>query len=204
MQMFKQMAGVAFVGLVLAGTPAEARRLFWWQEDVPSGDIYSDIPVEQDAYAQDQFNQEQYDLYMKQLHRKKKAVPQYDQSYYDPQLAPQVYKPRVLKPKKKPVTQASVPENIIPKPPVKEPLVQKPATGQVASIGKRFQADVPSKAKSIDCTKGASIVSGYGFSSVTNKSCAGATYVYAATRSGSNFEIQVNSASGELTAVKKL
>lgn len=202
--MLKQMLGVAFVGLVMAGTPAEAKRLFWWQEDLPPGDIYSDIPLEQDAYAQDQFNQEQYDLYMKQLHRKKKAVPQYDQSYYDPQLAPQVYKPRVPKPKKKALTQAAVPESIVPKPPVKTPLVQKPATGQVASIGKRFQTDVPTKTKSIDCAKGASIVSGYGFSSVTNKTCIGATYVYGATRSGSTFEIQVNSASGELTAVKKL
>jgi hypothetical protein len=202
--MLKQLVGMAFVGLVMAGTPAEAKRLFWWQDEVPPSDIYSDIPPEQDAYAQDEFNQEQYDLYMKQMHRKKKAVPQYDQSYYDPQLEPQVYKPRVQKPKRKAVTQAAVPETIIPKPLVKAPQVQKPVTGQVASIGKRFQSDVPAKSKSIDCTKGASIVSSYGFSSVTNKSCAGASYVYGATRSGSNFEIQVNAASGELTAVKKL
>jgi hypothetical protein len=199
--MFKQLVGVAFVGLVMAGTPAEAKRLFWWQDDAPSNDIYSDIPAEQDVYAQDQFNQDQYDLYMKQMHRKKKAVQPLDRSYYEPQ----VYKPRVLKPVKKTVTQATIPQVIIPKPPVKTPLVQKPATDQVASIGKRFQTDAPAKStKPIDCAKGASIVSGYGFSSVTNKTCAGATYVYGATRSGSNFEIQVNAASGELTAVKKL
>jgi hypothetical protein len=213
--MLKQLVGVAFVGLVLAGTPAEARRLLWWQQDAPSSDVYSDIPDDQNAYAQDQFNQEQYDLYMQQMHHKKRAVPQYDQSYYDPQVAPQVYKPRVVKPKKKVVTQAVVPESVIPAPPVKKPVVvqapavvqtpQKPVTGQVASIGKRFQTDAPaSSAKPIDCGKGATIVSGYGFSTVTNKTCSGATYVYGATRGGNNFEIQVSSATGELTAVKKL
>ncbi len=200
--MYIRLAGVAFMGLVLAGTPAEARRLFWWQQDVPSSDIYSDVPVEQDVYAQDQFNQEQYDLYMRQMHHKKQ-LRQYDQTYYEPQVKTPSYRPRVLKPKKKIVTQAAVPESIVPTPPIKAPVAQRPvATGQVASIGKRYQTDTP--AKSIDCSKGAAIVSGYGFSGVTTKSCSGGTYVYGAVRGGSNFEIQVSSASGELTAVKKL
>ncbi len=199
--MLKQMVGLTVVGLVLAGTPAEARRVFWWQQDVPSSDIYSDIPAEQDAYAQDQFNQEQYDLYMQQMHRNKR-VKQYDQTYYDPQVEPPVYRPRVQKPKKKIVIQSAVPDAVVPAPPSKAPVVQKAAPGQVTSIEKRFKNDTA--AKSIDCTKGASIVSGYGFSGVTTKSCVGITYVYGATRSGNNFEIQVSSTSGELTAVKKL
>lgn len=198
--MLMRLAGAAFIGLVLVAAPAEARRLFWW-ENAATDDSYSDMPSDQEAYAQDQFNQDQYDLYMQQMHKKKRK-PNYDQSYYDPQLETPVYKPKVYKPKKKVVTQAAVPDVIIPKPPVKQPAGQKPSTAQTASIGNRFQKDAPSK--SIDCSKGAAIVSGYGFSSVTTKTCVGATYTYGAIRSGSNFEIQVSSASGELTAVKKL
>lgn len=64
--------------------------------------------------------------------------------------------------------------------------------------------DAKSKAAAVTCAKGASIVTSYGFSSVTSKSCTGSTFTYGASRSGKSFEIQVSAINGELTAVKKL
>lgn len=179
------------VGMALASSPAEARRLFWWQSD-PAYDVYGDPDV------LDEFNQEQYDLYMQQMKRKKR--PRYDQSYYDPQLDDPYYEPpppRKVK-KKKTVKAATVakPKGVV------KPVVNKPANSQVASISKRF--DAPAPAKGVNCSKGASIVAGFGFTGITTKSCTGSTFVYSATRSGKSFEVQVSSASGELTAVKKL
>jgi hypothetical protein len=183
------------IGLTLSSSPSEARRLFWWQnDDAQSYDVYSDDQDTQDAYTRDQFNQEQYDLYMKQTHRKKRL--RYDQTYYDPQVDVPSVRPKLKKKK-------TVQNVALVKPSVdKKPQVYKPADTQTASIGKRF--DTPAGAKSVDCSKGAAIVAGYGFSGVTTKSCTGSTFVYGASRSGKNFEIQMSSVSGELTAVKKL
>jgi hypothetical protein len=182
------------VGMAVASSPAEARRLFWWQSD-PAYDVYGDPDV------LDEFNQEQYDLYMQQMKRKKRL--RYDQSYYDPQLDDPDYEPpppRKVK-KKKTVKTVAVAK---PKPAAKS-VVNKPASPQVASISKRFDEPAPEPAKKgVDCGKGASIVAGFGFSGVTTKSCTGTTFVYGATRSGKTFEVQVSAASGELTAVKKL
>jgi hypothetical protein len=181
------------VGATLSSSPAEARRLFWWQSD-PSYDVYGDPDV------LDEFNQEQYDLYMQQMKRKKRL--RYDQSYYDPQLDDPYYEPPPpRKVKKKTVKAATVAK---PKAVVKS-VVNKPANSQVASISKRFDEPAPEPAKKgVDCSKGASIVAGFGFSGVTTKSCTGSTFVYGATRSGKTFEVQVSAVSGELTAVKKL
>ena len=60
------------------------------------------------------------------------------------------------------------------------------------------------KAEPVTCDKGATIVSGFGFENVTTKSCDGATLSYSAERGGKPFEVDVNSATGELLAVKKL
>jgi hypothetical protein len=194
----------ALIGVALSSSSAEARRLFWWQSNQDQNyDNYGDNPDAQDAYAQDQFNQEQYDLYMRQMHRRGRA--QYDQSYYDPQVVEPDYNRPVRKLKKKKVVrQAHISDSGViastPVPP--KPVAKKAQTGQVASIGRRF--DAPAAAKAIDCGKGASIVTGYGFSGVTTKSCSGSSFVYGANRSGKAFEIQVNSANGEIMAVKKL
>jgi hypothetical protein len=186
-------------GAVFASSPAEARRLHWWQELLaPRDSFYEDVPDYADEQDADQFNQEQYDLYLRQLHRK--ARPRYNQSYYDPQVD-QPARPRKLHKSKKKVVQrapAAIKSALVSKPVIKK----QRASVQTTSIGKRFETAAP--AKGVDCSKGASIVSGYGFAGVTTKSCSGNTLVYNATRSGKPFEIQVNAANGELTAVKKL
>lgn len=56
---------------------------------------------------------------------------------------------------------------------------------------------------SISCTKAGQIVSGYGFKSVQSVTCKGQVYAFNATRDGKPFSVKLNSASGELTEVKK-
>lgn len=184
--------------------PAEARRLHWWEqgqtEFAPVDDNYDDATYaddQQDQDARDMFNQEQYDLYMRQMGhpKRKRAVA----SYYDPQVDQPVYKKLPpLKAKKKIVQKVA-----IAKPIAKKPILAPEAKSlQTASISNRF--DQKSPTKKIDCGKGLSIVSGYGFSGVTTKTCSGDTLIYNATRSGKNFEIQVSATNGELTNVKRL
>ncbi len=201
----KLLSGVVLTALslsLLTAGPAEARkRLFWWQHDRNyeeqqydsyEDDSYSDA---QDAAVEEEFNQAQYDLYMREMRHPRHQ--RYVETFYDPQFDVPVYeKPLVKKPKKKPVAKiASVK-------PVVKALPPSDKTIQTASLTKPIESKVaPTK---VDCKKGADIVSGYGFSTVTTKSCTGATLVYGATRSGKNFEIQVSSANGELTNVKKL
>jgi hypothetical protein len=196
------------VGASMIATPAEARRLFWWEAGGPPiVDDYGDYPDAQDAYVQDQFNQDEYDLYMEQRHKRRKI--RFEDTYLDPQAGDQdYYVPRVKPKKKKIVKQVLVTK---PAPVYKTTPVVKKVTAertpvapasQTVSLDKRFKE--PAVTKTVDCTKGASIVSGFGFDAVTTKSCSGATYTYGATRSGKSFEVQVSSATGELTAVKKL
>jgi hypothetical protein len=67
------------------------------------------------------------------------------------------------------------------------------------------QKKTASKADSgLSCEKATSVVSGYGFSSVTPSSCSGKVYAFNATRDGKSFAIKLDPASGELTEVKKL
>jgi hypothetical protein len=187
---------------VITAAPAEARnRLFWWQHDrnydQSQYDSYndSDYSDSQDADVEEQFNQAQYELYMREMRHPRRQ--RYVESYYDPQYDVPVYeKPAPKKLKKKLVAKVAVAK------PVVKALPASDKTIQTASLSKRF--DDTAASSKVDCKKGASIVAGYGFSTVTTKSCTGATLVYGATRSGKNFEIQVSSASGELTTVKKL
>jgi hypothetical protein len=58
--------------------------------------------------------------------------------------------------------------------------------------------------KSIGCTAGAAVITGYGFGDVKPKVCTGATYAYSAARAGKAYEIKLTAASGEITDVKKL
>ena len=204
--MNRKLFGSAMLGALtlalLASAPAEARsRLFWWQHDrnyeAPQYDSYDDSAYadEQDLDVEEQFNQAQYELYMREMGHPRRQ--RYVESYYDPQFDVPVYeKPLVKKAKKKPVAKVAVAK------PVVKSLPPSDKSIQTASLSKRFDDKVAST--KVDCKKGAAIVSGYGFSTVTTKSCTGATLVYGATRSGKNFEIQVSSASGELTTVKKL
>lgn len=105
-----------------------------------------------------------------------------------------------------------------PAPPVKRKKTEKKKTAakpaakakpgdQTASIDKEQGEKAAKKAPAaagLSCEKATSVVSGYGFSSVTAESCSGKTYAFNATRDGKKFAVKLDSASGELTEVKKL
>jgi hypothetical protein len=209
-KIFSVVVLAALGSSVLLSAPAEARRLhLWWLQDqaefAPDFNAYEDVSYgdQQNIDVQEQFNQDQYDKYMREMnHPKRKRL---QSSYYDAQVEKRVAK-KVLTYKLKTKAPAKV---AVAKPNVKKPVIASvPAAVlptkplQTASIAGRFDDKVAPK--KIDCGRGAAIVAGYGFSTVTTKSCAGETLVYGATRSGKTFEIQVSSASGELTTVKKL
>jgi len=223
----------AFLALI---QPAEARRLFWWQDanqydnpppgyyDVPPQDAYAD-PYGNDAMTpEERFNQRQYNLYQGEMARRyghsayygvPPAVGYGDPPYADP-VYPQHKKLQVLKPKKlaaKPVV----------KPVDTAPVVKTASTTATTSVQNDGTATasttssqnndntatasttpVKPQAGGVNCDKGAGIVSSFGFSNVASKSCVGKLLVYSAERGGNKFEVEVNGASGELTAVKKL
>ncbi len=62
----------------------------------------------------------------------------------------------------------------------------------------------PVSSKTIGCTAGAAVVTGYGFGAVKPRACTGNTYAYTAARGGRNYEIKLTAATGEIVDVKKL
>jgi hypothetical protein len=71
-----------------------------------------------------------------------------------------------------------------------------PGKSQVASAG--------ATSGTIGCSKGAEIVSGYGFTSVKPRTCTGSSYSFAASRGASGYLIMLSAATGEITDVQKL
>lgn len=91
---------------------------------------------------------------------------------------------------------------------VAKPKSSKPMDVQTASLSKpdviAKPKSKPIQAKTIGCTAGAAVVTGYGFGDVKPKACTGNTYAYTAARGGKIYEIKLTAASGEITDVKKL
>jgi hypothetical protein len=91
---------------------------------------------------------------------------------------------------------------------VAKPKLATPRDLQTASLSK---PDVivkpksnPVSTKTIGCTAGAAVVTGYGFGGVKPRACRGSTYAYTAARGGRNYEIKLTAATGEIVDVKKL
>lgn len=118
---------------------------------------------------------------------------QFDEAYYEPRALPPP-KPRTAPAVKK---AAAPPEAAPPKP-------KTAATQPKASATQPQQKQAAAPAGGMTCEKAGSIVSGYGFESVKPEACKGKIYAFAATRDGKSFAIKLDSASGELTEVKKL
>ncbi len=93
--------------------------------------------------------------------------------------------------------------------PVAKPRPPKADDFKTASLGKPGEISKPKTKpvvarKTIGCTAGAAVVTGYGFGAVKPKICTGNTYAYTAARAGKIYEIKLTAASGEITDVKKL
>lgn len=220
--MYKKLMIWAVLPALLLVQPAEARRLFWWQMVNPDGtavspDVYDDTVVPQNVYGpdpygppDDQFNQDQYQLYRREMarryHRHAYDGPDAAPIYADP-VPPPPYAAPIYpsKPKRKLVNKIIRPKPVIKRPAIAATVLPQPAPVTTASITPPTAKVAPvKKSGAVTCEKGASIVSSFGFDSVSTKSCDGATLVYNANRGGKAFEINVSQSSGELTAVKKL
>jgi hypothetical protein len=81
---------------------------------------------------------------------------------------------------------------------------QKQKSKAAAKPAKPAAKKKTAAAAGLSCEKATSVVTGYGFSGVTPSSCSGKVYAFNATRDGKSFAIKLDSASGELTEVKKL
>jgi hypothetical protein len=91
---------------------------------------------------------------------------------------------------------------------VAKPKLVTPPDVQTASLAKpeviAKPRSKPASSKTIGCTAGAAVVTGYGFGDVKPKACTGSTYAYTAARGGKSYEIKLTAASGEITDVNKL
>ena len=128
---------------------------------------------------------------------------EFDEGYYDPEPAP-------AKPKKKPAKPAAAASKK-PASTAKDVNTASIDTGKKPVAKSTSPENQPAASKApataaagMTCDKAGSIVSGYGFSGVKAQACQGKVYAFNATRDGKNFAIKVDSASGELTEVKKL
>lgn len=116
-------------------------------------------------------------------------------------VVPKVVTPKAVTPIA-PVTTA--PLKTAAKPVTETPAAKTaPATTKVASAASPAATGATPKG-AIACSKGAEIVSGYGFTSVKPKVCSGATYSFDASRAANAYVIKVSAATGEITDVQKL
>ncbi len=216
--MLKKILPLTMLPLLAFAQPAEARRLFWWEQVNP--ELPAPPPPYQEAYGapyddqslygygpDEQFNEREYQLYRHEMQRRYRPGVELEPPRYTP--------PRVI---------YSQPEQALPyaapvysQPKVKKYVKAKPVVApapvvQVTPITKKKVATIAPKASTaskpstvgVTCEKGATIVSGFGFENVKTKTCEAGTLAYSAERSGQPFEIDVNPKTGELIAVKKI
>lgn len=158
----------------------------YYEDEYPGPPIIRRIPGLRILFGDYAMSEEEFNaLYGRRKHR------QFDESYYEPEPPPPpVQRTTPVKPK----TAAK---------PAKAPssaATAKPATQKPAAASQK----VASSSGPLSCEKATSVVSGYGFSSVEASSCSGKVYAFNAQRGGKSFAIKLDSASGELTEVKKL
>jgi hypothetical protein len=119
----------------------------------------------------------------------RRSDERYDERYYEPEF---------VKPKRKATKEKA-------QKPDKKKTAAKPAKQAPKKDISAVQKKVPAaKSAALSCEKAGSVVTGYGFSSVTPSSCEGKVYAFNAQRDGKSFAIKLDPASGELTEVKKL
>jgi hypothetical protein len=117
-----------------------------------------------------------------------------------------IQKPKVVAAKPKPVqpAQAEIKTASLSKAPVVTKAKPVALTQPKTDLQKPKATPKAVAGKSIGCTAGAAVITGYGFGDVKPKVCTGNVYAYSAARAGKAYEIKLTAASGEITDVKKL
>jgi hypothetical protein len=194
--------------LAFAPAPAKAEPFDFLRNLIPQS-YDDDLP--DGAYVMDEEDYYQY------LKRKRARRAARRQTYYDPDVeldAPPIYEPprRAKRQAVKPV-----PKTVKVAPVKKKPIIAAKPAPEVQSAPKTTAVAKPRKPASdagattastspaggMSCGKATSIVSGYGFDSVSPSSCAGKVYAFSAKRGGQAYLVRLDAASGELTEVKK-
>jgi hypothetical protein len=177
------MFGAAILCIALAPA-AEAKTRFkveyLFDSWAPHPDAYfydEDFSGDEDVVVYDRNPVRQYD--------------EFDENYYEPDYVAPARPTRKL--------QAEVPRRqvIQPMPQSRKLALANPELQTGARKAKPAEAGV-------SCSKVTQLVSGYGFSDVKVKSCAGKIFAFTGTRSGKSYEISVSSGSGQLTEVKRI
>ncbi|HEY4995619.1 MAG TPA: hypothetical protein VII21_04925 [Aestuariivirga sp.] len=223
--LFKTLIPLALLPMFAFAQPAQARHLFWWQDDGP--DMTQDAPPPPPPYRQvygapeyqdlygnndDGFDERQYQLYQREMRRRygyQAELPPDDGPYAQPPVynaQPRYVAPPYVAPRyAAPAYAAPVlpkPKKIVKTARVAPKTPDATTNTKVASAPPTAPSTKPTT--TVDCDKGAAIVSGFGFDNVKTKACAADALAYNAERSGQPFEVSVNPKTGELIAVKKL
>ena len=198
------LAAVLAFGLAAGAADAEQRkkprRALYEDRYYAGPDFVSRIPGIRVLFGDYALTEDEYN----ELYGSPDTPDKFDESYYEPQPADGV------KPKKKPAvksvkatpkapadttTTASIDNSR--KPVEKSTVAAKPA--ETTPVAKPATVNA-----AVSCDKANEIIGGYGFAGITAQSCKGKVYAFNATRDGKSFAIKLDSASGELTEVKKL
>jgi hypothetical protein len=209
---YMTLAGLAGIlgATVLAGTAQADHgfRLRFVQPPVygyypPQYDPYYDPYYEEDFYYEPRPRVKR--RYLKRERQYGNFDPRYDEYEDRPYVPPKKKKKAAkAKPAVKPETKKST--ALAPKPETKKSTALAPNsdTKQSAALVPQKPAAAKAQGSSMSCDKAAEIITGYGFSTVTPKTCEGQSYAFNATRSGKSYAIKLNPANGELTDVQKL
>jgi hypothetical protein len=204
MNYFKPVLGLA--AILLTTTAAEARDRWHWRSFNPWADryvIYDNSDDEDPVYYEEDDSE---DVIV--LNRRQSRLDDADLWWLEDGARTRLEKRQRARQQAEPIIKKKQ-AVATPKAKAKKPIVAtktaKPAPQklQTASLTKTSAEPTP-KTKTIGCTSGAAIVTGYGFAGVTPKACTGATYAYNAQRGGNAYVIQLTAATGEITDVKKL
>jgi hypothetical protein len=208
MNYFKPVLGIA--AILLTTTAAEARDRWHWRSFNPWADryvIYDNSDDEDPVYYEEDDSE---DVIV--LNRRQSRLDDADLWWLEDGARTRLEKRQRTRQQAEPIIRKKQKSKLVveaPKVKPKKPIVTakapKPAPQklQTASLTKTSAEPTP-KTKTIGCTSGAAIVTGYGFAGVTPKACTGGTYAYNAQRGGKNYVIQLTAATGEITDVKKL
>lgn len=205
--MFVRAFTLSLATLLIFGLAAETaqadhrkrhRRVYVEEDYYPGPAFIREVPGLRIFFGDYALSEEEFDQLYGTGSRRDRYDRGYDERYYEPEPLPP--RRRSASPeqqnRKKTVTKPAKPSS-----------AQETAsavTGKQTDQKKALRKSAPAAASALSCEKATSVVTGYGFSSVTPSSCNGKVYAFNATRDGKSFAIKLDAASGELTEVKKL
>lgn len=221
------LAAVAVLAVMAVGSQAEARDRFGWRfpriyaPHIPMY-LFDDEYDADTAYYDDE--EDTYVVRRKPVKRQRDTWwldensdldPVYDGPDSERAVQPKKVKkkPVVKKAQAKPVMKPAAKVASISTSKVVEPQKASLITGSTKPVVTSTTGPVktaslskpaPVAGKSIGCTAGAAIITGYGFGQVKPKACTGETYAYDAARDGKGYLIKLSAASGEILDVKKV